>query len=386
LLWSDCNSYALREEGDGSLWIGTSGGLAHLINPASVLAPPAYKLTLANASLAGTPFGEAAALRWQQGLLVFTLGALNFLHGPPPQIRYRLLGLEEDWHRSEDGVLLYGSIAPGDYRLQAVAEDATGAAASPMLDLPFRILPLWWQSAPLRWTAAILAILCAFLFWNSWMNWRRINQKNLEELVQQRTQTLEQERAELQRMRERMHHMAEYDDLTGLWTRRIILERLRSELDRARRHALPISILLIDLDRFRKINEDAGQQNGDRILQELSRILLRAVRSYDLVGRYNGGMFIVILPGSNAAAACARAEELRQAFAAARLPAGIGNVAVTASFGVASSSQGAQNALLDAAARALRRAKSHGRNCVMLEEVQEHKGVAERSGALSEKA
>ena len=143
-----------------------------------------------------------------------------------------------------------------------------------------------------------------------------IQQKRaLESSVNLRTIDLENEKAELMRTREQMRHFAEHDDLSGLWNHRIIVDRLRGEVDRSRREGVPLSIILADLDYFKRINDTYGHPAGDQVLKEASAIFQRMVRSYDWVGRYGGEEFLLILPGSGFMHARQRAEELRDAIA-----------------------------------------------------------------------
>ncbi len=141
---------------------------------------------------------------------------------------------------------------------------------------------------------------------------RRVGQlmrqkRHLEDAVKGRTADLEREKTELVRTREQMRHFAEHDGLTGLWNHRIIVERLRGEVDRSQRDGTPVSIILVDLDYFKHVNDTMGHRAGDLTLQETGAIFQRAVRSYDWVGRYGGEEFLLILPGSDYAAAHARA-------------------------------------------------------------------------------
>jgi diguanylate cyclase (GGDEF)-like protein len=85
------------------------------------------------------------------------------------------------------------------------------------------------------------------------------------------------------------------DPLTQLYNRRYLMERLESELARVRR-GRPLAVVMVDLDRFKRVNDDTGHQRGDSLLQELARGLARSVREADVVGRYGGDEFVVILP------------------------------------------------------------------------------------------
>jgi diguanylate cyclase (GGDEF)-like protein len=110
---------------------------------------------------------------------------------------------------------------------------------------------------------------------------------------------------------EEMRRLAITDDLTGLCNRRHFLERLQSEIDRARRYAVPFGLLFIDIDNFKELNDSFGHQVGDRVLAELGSILKQWARSSDLVARYGGEEFVVLLPMTDKAGSQVAAERLR---------------------------------------------------------------------------
>ena len=184
---------------------------------------------------------------------------------------------------------------------------------------------------------------------------------------QRRQDALEREKLELLYESDQMRHHAEHDSLTGLWNRRVIIERLSEELIRSLRNETPLSVILADVDHFKKVNDTFGHPVGDLVLQEVSSVLTRTLRSYDCVGRYGGEEFLMILPNCGMESALLRGEQLRLAVQAARIQDGEISLQVTASFGVASvvPSHDTAETVIRAADAALYRAKSSGRNCVI---------------------
>jgi diguanylate cyclase (GGDEF)-like protein len=323
-----------------------------------------------------------AEIPWSASPLVITVSALSYRDSSHIRIRYRMLGVEPEWVETAERSVRYPRLEPGAYRFQAVVVDEAGGAVStvdanspgeavsPMEEISFVITPLWWQSGPLRLALILGIALSVVLAWR-WSVHLLVRQKRiLEEAVQLRTEALEREKVEMLRAREQMRHFAEHDDLTGLWNHRIIIDRLRQEVDRSRRERSPLSLILVDLDHFKNINDTYGHPAGDLVLKEIGEIFQGAVRSYDWVGRYGGEEFLLILPGSGFAGARVRAEQLRMAVQWAHIHDGQRAIPITASFGVACGFPSDYEALIHAADAALYRAKDNGRNCVMVTEIK----------------
>jgi len=188
---------------------------------------------------------------------------------------------------------------------------------------------------------------------------------------QRRQDVLEQEKLELLLESNQMRHKAEHDGLTGLWNHRMIVERLSIEMSRSRREGKSVSVILIDVDHFKKVNDSFGHLAGDLVLKEISTILAHSLRPSDSVGRYGGEEFLLILPNCGIESALIRAEQIRLAVQSARVMDGEIMLQVTASFGVASAfpSDYEAEAVIRAVDTALYRAKNSGRNCVVQAEI-----------------
>lgn len=161
--------------------------------------------------------------------------------------------------------------------------------------------------------------------------------------------------------------LATTDELTGLHNRRSLLQRLRFETARAKRFRAPLSAVMIDLDHFKRINDEHGHAAGDLVLAGVGRLLRESVRVIDVAGRYGGEELCVILPNTPIEGAMKFAESLRAKIAAQQHDNGKRVVPVTASLGVASFDHlqmADAEALLRQADAALYRAKHGGRNRV----------------------
>jgi len=158
--------------------------------------------------------------------------------------------------------------------------------------------------------------------------------------------------------------LATRDELTGLLNRRAVVERLDQELERAARDAGTLSVLLIDVDHFKRLNDDRGHQAGDEVLREVAVRLDHVAGPSAVLGRYGGDELVAILPGCDSAAAVALAEEMREAVSKA-IPTEAGPLSMTVSIGCGTHSPGqAASVLIANADMALYRAKAAGRNRV----------------------
>jgi len=159
------------------------------------------------------------------------------------------------------------------------------------------------------------------------------------------------------------------DPLTGLFNRRHLQERLWSEAAFARRHRTSLSLILLDIDHFKRINDEHGHAAGDAALCVLAKALTALTRQEDVLARYGGEEFALIARGIDRENTLALAERMRSTAQAQRMPAPYGEVAFTVSIGVACSEPGSEpegQELFEAADRALYAAKDAGRNNVSL--------------------
>ncbi len=172
---------------------------------------------------------------------------------------------------------------------------------------------------------------------------------------------------QLMEARESLRVQATHDALTGLLNRGRVLEVLLTEIARSERELRPLALLMVDLDRFKQVNDTGGHMAGDAVLREAARRMKAVTRHYDSPGRYGGEEFLIVLPGCSAQDARTQAERLREAVAREPFAAAGKLLAVTCSIGV--SSRGACGAgdadrLIREADSALYAAKHEGRNRV----------------------
>jgi diguanylate cyclase (GGDEF)-like protein len=170
----------------------------------------------------------------------------------------------------------------------------------------------------------------------------------------------------LDRAEDEMRHLASRDSLTQAYSRGHFLQLAENEISRARRHHHPLSLLLMDIDHFKNVNDRHGHSVGDRVLRAASDLFQSQLRRSDLLGRYGGEEFTVLLPETDARGARIVAERIRGALRDSPLRVGSINIEITVSVGGTDLRPEMQDidAFLAHADAALYRAKDHGRDRV----------------------
>ncbi|GHD59645.1 hypothetical protein GCM10017083_44300 [Thalassobaculum fulvum] len=176
--------------------------------------------------------------------------------------------------------------------------------------------------------------------------------------------TNERLEGELRAARHDIEMLARTDSLTGLWNRRHFEDTVEAEVERARRYGTPLSLLTLDADHFKRINDSHGHHVGDDVLRELARLLGQQIRRSDLLCRWGGEEFMVLVPGTDGDRAAAMAEKIRQRVAA-HVFDGVGPVTVSIGVGQAGPDETA-DAWLRRVDAALYEAKQRGRNRVVV--------------------
>ncbi|MDM7861067.1 diguanylate cyclase [Alteromonas sp. ASW11-36] len=206
-----------------------------------------------------------------------------------------------------------------------------------------------------------LASVLLILFGVIWRN-RTVAAHNLK---------LTRANAELERLQEQLveknrnlEFLSIHDPLTGLYNRNFMLQRAEEAVNAFERFKLPVSLIVMDVDRFKSINDKFGHSVGDRVLVEISKLAQRSLREVDIVSRWGGEEFLVICPNTDEKEASVLAERIRSRCEANTIPPV--QVPITCSFGIAEIQQGDDfSSWFDNADKCLLRAKSEGRNRVV---------------------
>jgi diguanylate cyclase (GGDEF)-like protein len=215
--------------------------------------------------------------------------------------------------------------------------------------------------------AAATVVLCAFLIVQGYrlhgMYWNLLQNRALDA---RRTAELQAAKAAAEVAHEVLRFQATHDGLTGLYNRSEALSFLEREISRSARKREPVSVLMLDIDHFKQINDTYGHFTGDDVLRSVARTLKDAVRAYDLAARYGGEEFLIIMSGCNQEETQTFAERVRASIADTPIAAAAKDLRVTVSIGaVSADAVPSQRELLLSADEALYKAKRAGRNRVV---------------------
>jgi len=367
LVWDDCDLGAFASGPDGSLWFGTGGGLSHFKpHPdKSSATPPSVMFTdllIGQTDILGA---QHQSFPMSSGALTASFSAPNATQDSSLLFRYRLEGARSPWTETTQRQLEFARLAPGTYELEVQVRDSRGIWSSQTAKFSFSIQTPWYRRG---WFIALLALvpflIAVVVFRIRFIGTQR-RERQLQQIVADKT-------SDLRKANEELLRLTMVDALTGVANRRHFDQTLAQECERVKRSGSTISLLLIDVDHFKALNDSAGHQKGDEYLMMLGLEFLRAARQQiDLVARIGGEEFAFILPSTNALEAAQIAERLRLNVEALNLPHPASSVAasLTVSIGVATATQEqhcSPEELVGAADQALYRAKDLGRNRVQI--------------------
>lgn len=242
-----------------------------------------------------------------------------------------------------------GAAHPDDVHSLAVTNDLSIRSERPLFTIERRVLA---ELAPLVRNAAE-------------------QDARIDEL-EGRIAQLQNENAHLLMQNRVLSEISARDTLTGLYNRWYVMEKIDSEMNRSIRSGSPVSVLMLDIDHFKNINDSFGHTAGDSVLRTFGQVLRDSCRVYDVPGRYGGEEFCIVLPDTRIDNTTVVAERIRERLAASRFEVGEHAISVTASIGIAGMDSPAgddpvsPSALIDRADRALYFAKNRGRNRVEL--------------------
>lgn len=330
---------------DGTLWVATAGGVS-TVDPRRLQwfrERPAPPVVIDEVEQDGVPlpWRNRASLSLEGGhrLSVSYVG-LSYLLPERTEYRTRLEGLAADWvKRGRQRSVEFVGLPPGDYTLHVSAAHPDGAWSDREAVLRFTIEPFPWQRRSVQVAALLVIGLLLFGLYRYRIHRYRASTGRLTRLVDERTRDLQVQAQQLRdadrektgllhqlRLQsEAFERQAREDVLTGLPNRRALDERLAQEIARARRSGLPLCIAMLDVDHFKKVNDQHSHGIGDAVLKQVGALLVGHARDADMAARSGGEEFCLVFTDTaleQAMQACMRLRELFHA------QSGWGNIAV----------------------------------------------------------
>jgi diguanylate cyclase (GGDEF)-like protein len=231
-----------------------------------------------------------------QRLLRVEFAALDYSSPDRNRYAYRLEGFDADWIPTEAGVRLasYTNLPPGSYVLQLRGSNRDGKWSQPF-QMPILVQSAWYQTLGFRVVAVLLALGLIAALVQARTMYLRQRQRELQALVNERTAELEKRSDELRESQRQLEQIAYNDPLTGLPNRRLFENELNRRVALAQRDGTPFTLLLVDLDGFKEINDTLGHDAGDALLVTTALRLKHAVREADRVARMGGDEFAILL-------------------------------------------------------------------------------------------
>jgi len=196
LIWDDCDSHGFLEDSDGSVWIGTSGGLSHFLAPsaAPLQSPPAP--IFVQVGYGPRDLSNNGSLPWRHDPLTVSLASLTLRNEKALKFRYRLVGLEGEWVETAERTVRYPELAPGRYLFQAVAVDSSSGKTSSLSGFSFEIMPPWWRTRAFLAAVGFGIVLLGAVVWRWRVRFLLRRQRELEHLVADRTAELDRKLAQ----------------------------------------------------------------------------------------------------------------------------------------------------------------------------------------------
>ena len=341
---------------DGSVWIATSIGVSR-VQPerlqqfAKMLPPVVIETLLVDGQEAS--FAKLQPLAAGTNRVEIQYAGLGFIMSERIQYRTLLEGFDSDWvSRGSYISAEYTNLPPGTYRFRVSAAYPGGDWSQNEAELTLEILPYFWQ----RWWFQLLLVLGFASLLLLAIRWRlqslKRNELRLLKLVSEQTIELQQ--------------LARQDALTGLANRRAFDETLQQAYQRAKRTNSTLCLALLDVDHFKQVNDRFSHAVGDEVLKRIGAMLKQQSRTIDLVARWGGEEFVILLPDTSLSDATEVCERLRQKLAQLDFSELSAGLTMTISIGLTTNDKLELPQMLLSADRALYQAKRAGRNRLII--------------------
>lgn len=343
---------SMLQQANGSIWVATAKGAGHFHpsdREALYPSPPTVvvsKVIADDRQLSGGSYLTPDTLR-----LRFEYAALGYQHNEGIRYQTRLLGLDTGWIARDNGRYTeYTDLPPANYTFEVRAAYPDGEW-SEVASFSFTKLPTLWERPVIWLIGGLLLTALIALFVSLRMRALSHSRTRLKELVKVQTRSLEK--------------LVNQDTLTHLSNRRAFDLTLATAVEQQYIHHESMALLLLDVDHFKRINDLFMHTTGDKVLQRIADVIRKTSSDNDLIARWGGEEFAILLSGPNADAAALISERLRQAIENADVSDLAPNLTITVSIGYAAHMRDeSQASFVRRAGQALSNAKTNGRNRV----------------------
>ncbi|QDG38277.1 diguanylate cyclase [Alteromonas mediterranea] len=293
--------------------------------------------------------------------LSIEFAATDFMNASELRYAYKLVDFESGWRFTDakTRVATYTNLDPGHYRFTVKAINKENEWSSDEAQLEVIVIPPWWDKPVWR---AVVVLIAALII--SSMVWLRI--ASLKKRSAELALKVEEKTKDLEDVVEKLTRLSTQDSLTGLKNRRYFTQRAKAEWQEFQRHGRTFSLLLLDIDFFKRINDDYGHQIGDAVLVKIAKTLENNLRESDVIARWGGEEFLILLPSLKEQEAYWVAEKLRKAVASLVIDSPPHQLNVTITCGVADiKNYDSIEACIHAVDKKLYKGKEAGRNAVV---------------------
>ncbi|MEW9798285.1 ligand-binding sensor domain-containing protein [Alteromonas sp. CYL-A6] len=286
--------------------------------------------------------------------------ALDFSAPENNQYAFRLDGFDSDWNTAiaRNRVATYTNLDPGRYVLQVRGTNKDHVWSDQIADVEILVTPPWYWTtwSKVLWLVLTLALFTLLYRWRIWA--LQVRATELSRLVEERTRALEESNAKLLTL-------SSLDELTGLKNRRDFRTHAEHEVERFRRTGRTFSVLMMDIDNFKQINDQRGHAVGDAVLVAAAGVMKNMVRKNDLLARWGGEEFIILATDTALEQARLMAEKIRTALEQERIIVAHQSFRITVTIGVSEiQSEQSLDDCINTADKRLYQGKREGRNNV----------------------
>ena len=305
--------------------------------------------------------GDTIELNHNDIALTIEFAATDYMNANELRYAYKLVDFENSWRFTDykTRMATYTNLDPGHYRFTVKAINQENEWSSNEAQLEIIVTPPWWDE-PI-WRAVIILLGMLLISSIVWLRIASLKRRSAELALK-----VEEKTRDLEAVVEKLTQLSTQDPLTGLKNRRYFTQRAKAAWQSYKRHNHTFSLLIVDIDFFKRINDEYGHQVGDTVLVKIARILEDSLRESDVIARWGGEEFLILLPSLNVQEAFWVAEKLRKTVAEHEIDAPPYRVSATITCGVADiRDYDSVEACIHAIDKKLYVGKESGRNAVV---------------------